>query len=204
MEADTGTELHTRRLQMNNTPHYHHVLLISEHPKNILQVHCERGQKVPQCPQEPLCGHPSMWVKQTHWASPSAILTWWSHHMFTHSHTYIRQLPRFVDSNCKPSFKDGVMWLILSLFFSSLDSDDYNRVQLATGNGSAGCDYINASFIDVQQTQTHIQTFWAVDPQLRTFWVDQDWRSWSIFDVHITYFLITGFQGIQKVHSSSR
>uniref|UniRef100_A0A3Q2CYU2 protein-tyrosine-phosphatase n=1 Tax=Cyprinodon variegatus TaxID=28743 RepID=A0A3Q2CYU2_CYPVA len=25
---------------------------------------------------------------------------------------------------------------------------DYNRVQLATGNGEAGCDYINASFID--------------------------------------------------------
>ncbi|TMS20354.1 Receptor-type tyrosine-protein phosphatase C [Larimichthys crocea] len=26
---------------------------------------------------------------------------------------------------------------------------DYNRVQLTTGNGEAGCDYINASFIDV-------------------------------------------------------
>ncbi|XP_023281907.1 receptor-type tyrosine-protein phosphatase C-like, partial [Seriola lalandi dorsalis] len=25
---------------------------------------------------------------------------------------------------------------------------DYNRVQLTTGNGEAGCDYINASFID--------------------------------------------------------
>lgn len=136
------------------------------------------------------------------WASPLAILTRYHHHMLTQSHTYFRWLLRFVDSNFTPSSTDGVMWLILSLFFFSLDSDDYNRVQLTTGNGSTGCDYINASFIDVQQTQTHIQTFCAVDPQLRTFWVDQGWGSWSIFDV--TCFLITGVQGIQKVHSSSR
>lgn len=30
-----------------------------------------------------------------------------------------------------------------------LELDDYNRVQLTTGNGDPGCDYINASFIDV-------------------------------------------------------
>ncbi|KAM7409684.1 hypothetical protein PAMA_001261 [Pampus argenteus] len=30
---------------------------------------------------------------------------------------------------------------------------DYNRVQLATGNGEAGCDYINASFIDIKCAQ---------------------------------------------------
>lgn len=35
--------------------------------------------------------------------------------------------------------------------FSSccLEPDDYNRVELTSGNGEAGCDYINASFIDV-------------------------------------------------------
>lgn len=38
----------------------HRVLLVSEHPQNILQVHGERGQKVPQRPQEPLRGHPAM------------------------------------------------------------------------------------------------------------------------------------------------
>lgn len=131
------------------------------------------------------------------WASPSAILTCWSHHTFTQSHTYIRQLLRFVDSNFTPSFTDGVTWLILSLFFSSLDSDDYNRVQLTTGNGSTGSDYINASFIDVQQTQTHIQTFCAVDLQLRTFWVDQGWGSWSIFDVPLV-FSSQGFKESKK------
>ncbi|KAM7388061.1 hypothetical protein PAMP_024262 [Pampus punctatissimus] len=30
---------------------------------------------------------------------------------------------------------------------------DYNRVQLATGNGETGCDYINASFIDIKCAQ---------------------------------------------------
>lgn len=38
----------------------HRVLLVSEHPQNILQVHGERGQKVPQRPQEPLRGHPAL------------------------------------------------------------------------------------------------------------------------------------------------
>lgn len=58
-------------------------------------------------------------------------------------------------------------------FVFCLDSDDYNRVQLTTGNGSAGCDYINASFIDVRQTpraQTQHSTVCAVD----LFWVETD------------------------------
>ena len=29
--------------------------------------------------------------------------------------------------------------------------DDYNRVQLTTGNKVTGCDYINASFINVKK-----------------------------------------------------
>lgn len=83
-----GLNLHTRRLRMNNTPHYHHVLLISEHPKNILQVHRERGQKVPQCPQEPLRGHPSMWVKQTHARARALSVTVGYPHMLESSHVY--------------------------------------------------------------------------------------------------------------------
>uniref|UniRef100_A0A8C8FXJ2 Receptor-type tyrosine-protein phosphatase C n=1 Tax=Oncorhynchus tshawytscha TaxID=74940 RepID=A0A8C8FXJ2_ONCTS len=42
---------------------------------------------------------------------------------------------------------------------------DYNRVQLTSGNGETGCDYINASFIDVRNTCPKEETvgdFWRM------------------------------------------
>lgn len=47
------------------------------------------------------------------------------------------------------------------LFFCLLP-DDYNRVHLATGNREAGCDYINASFIDVWKTATSCYVFFCL------------------------------------------
>uniref|UniRef100_A0A8C7IWU9 protein-tyrosine-phosphatase n=1 Tax=Oncorhynchus kisutch TaxID=8019 RepID=A0A8C7IWU9_ONCKI len=46
---------------------------------------------------------------------------------------------------------------------------DYNRVQLTSGNGETGCDYINASFIDVRNTclvirpkEETVEDFWRM------------------------------------------
>lgn len=197
-------DVHTRRFWMNNTPNPHHVILNSDHPQNILQVHSKRGQKAPQCPQEPLCGHLAMWVKHTHTHT----------RMNTHTHPalppafltrQIHVILCFLSAASVCSFKlySLFTWLVLSLFFFSLDSDDYNRVQLTTGNGSAGCDYINASFIDVRQTHTFKHSnVCAVDPEIRTF--EKRRRSWYLSDVCIICFPNTGFQRIQKVHRSSR
>lgn len=41
--------------------------LLSEHPQNFFTTDHERGQKALQCTQEPLCGHPAVWV----WVCPT-------------------------------------------------------------------------------------------------------------------------------------
>lgn len=52
------------------------------------------------------------------------------------------------------AFKVIMASTVMLFIYFCLQSDDYNRVQLTTGNGEAGCDYINASFIDVQKKKT--------------------------------------------------
>ncbi|CAB1454871.1 unnamed protein product [Pleuronectes platessa] len=48
---------------------------------------------------------------------------------------------------------------------------DYNRVQLTTGNGEAGCDYINASFIDgYKEAKKYIAAQGPKDETLGDFW----------------------------------
>lgn len=53
---------------------------------------------------------------------------------------------------------------VLFYFFNPLELDDYNRVQLTTGNGEAGCDYINASFIDVRKNADLTLSFLLPQP----------------------------------------
>ncbi|NP_001027788.1 receptor-type tyrosine-protein phosphatase C precursor [Takifugu rubripes] len=48
---------------------------------------------------------------------------------------------------------------------------DYNRVQLTTGNGSAGCDYINASFIDgFKELKKYIAAQGPKEETVSNFW----------------------------------
>ncbi|TWW58153.1 Receptor-type tyrosine-protein phosphatase C [Takifugu flavidus] len=48
---------------------------------------------------------------------------------------------------------------------------DYNRVQLTTGNGSAGCDYINASFIDgFKESKKYIAAQGPKEETVSNFW----------------------------------
>uniref|UniRef100_A0AAQ5Y8J5 Receptor-type tyrosine-protein phosphatase C n=1 Tax=Amphiprion ocellaris TaxID=80972 RepID=A0AAQ5Y8J5_AMPOC len=48
---------------------------------------------------------------------------------------------------------------------------DYNRVQLSTGNGEAGCDYINASFIDgFKESKKYIAAQGPKDETVSDFW----------------------------------
>lgn len=49
-------------LLIYGTSKLHDIRLLSEHPKNFLKVLCEGSQKALQCTQEPLRGHPAMWV----------------------------------------------------------------------------------------------------------------------------------------------
>uniref|UniRef100_A0A6Q2Y466 Receptor-type tyrosine-protein phosphatase C n=1 Tax=Esox lucius TaxID=8010 RepID=A0A6Q2Y466_ESOLU len=60
---------------------------------------------------------------------------------------------------------------------------DYNRVQLTTGNGEAGCDYINASFIDVR----HAWIFFSSpkDETVADFW-RMVWEQQSSIIVMVT------------------
>lgn len=78
----------------------------------------------------------------------------------------------------------------LFYFIFCLELDDYNRVQLTTGNGEPGCDYINASFVDVCKNVQLVQ--------------HKVHDICSIKQSNITPVLPAGIQRVQKVHRSSR
>ncbi|XP_017269055.1 receptor-type tyrosine-protein phosphatase C isoform X2 [Kryptolebias marmoratus] len=63
---------------------------------------------------------------------------------------------------------------------------DYNRVQLSTGNGSAGCDYINASFIDgYKEPKKYIAAQGPKEETLSDFW-RMVWEQQSSIIVMVT------------------
>ncbi|XP_060933938.1 receptor-type tyrosine-protein phosphatase C-like isoform X2 [Limanda limanda] len=63
---------------------------------------------------------------------------------------------------------------------------DYNRVQLTTGNGDAGCDYINASFIDgYKEAKKYIAAQGPKDETLGDFW-RMVWEQQSSIIVMVT------------------
>ncbi|XP_027883761.1 receptor-type tyrosine-protein phosphatase C isoform X4 [Xiphophorus couchianus] len=63
---------------------------------------------------------------------------------------------------------------------------DYNRVQLATGNGEAGCDYINASFIDgYKEPKKYIAAQGPKDETVSDFW-RMVWEQQSSIIVMVT------------------
>ncbi|XP_015243349.1 PREDICTED: receptor-type tyrosine-protein phosphatase C [Cyprinodon variegatus] len=63
---------------------------------------------------------------------------------------------------------------------------DYNRVQLATGNGEAGCDYINASFIDgFKEPKKYIAAQGPKDETVSDFW-RMVWEQQSSIIVMVT------------------
>ncbi|XP_047198836.1 receptor-type tyrosine-protein phosphatase C isoform X2 [Hippoglossus stenolepis] len=63
---------------------------------------------------------------------------------------------------------------------------DYNRVQLTTGNGEAGCDYINASFIDgYKEAKKYIAAQGPKDETLGDFW-RMVWEQQSSIIVMVT------------------
>ncbi|KAM4628865.1 receptor-type tyrosine-protein phosphatase C isoform 2-T2 [Polymixia lowei] len=63
---------------------------------------------------------------------------------------------------------------------------DYNRVQLTTGNGEAGCDYINASFIDgFKECKKYIAAQGPKDETVGDFW-RMIWEQQSSIIVMVT------------------
>ncbi|KAE8293992.1 Receptor-type tyrosine-protein phosphatase C [Larimichthys crocea] len=63
---------------------------------------------------------------------------------------------------------------------------DYNRVQLTTGNGEAGCDYINASFIDgYKESKKYIAAQGPKDETVGDFW-RMVWEQQSSIIVMVT------------------
>ncbi|KAI3368598.1 hypothetical protein L3Q82_025600 [Scortum barcoo] len=63
---------------------------------------------------------------------------------------------------------------------------DYNRVQLTTGNGEAGCDYINASFIDgYKESKKYIAAQGPKDETVSDFW-RMVWEQQSSIIVMVT------------------
>ncbi|KAK5618242.1 hypothetical protein CRENBAI_020405 [Crenichthys baileyi] len=63
---------------------------------------------------------------------------------------------------------------------------DYNRVPLATGNGEAGCDYINASFIDgYKEPKKYIAAQGPKDETVSDFW-RMIWEQQSSIIVMVT------------------
>ncbi|KAM4740062.1 receptor-type tyrosine-protein phosphatase C [Anableps anableps] len=63
---------------------------------------------------------------------------------------------------------------------------DYNRVQLATGNGEAGCDYINASFIDgFKEPKKYIAAQGPKEETVSDFW-RMIWEQQSSIIVMVT------------------
>lgn len=63
---------------------------------------------------------------------------------------------------------------------------DYNRVPLATGNGEAGCDYINASFIDgYKEPKKYIAAQGPKDETVSDFW-RMVWEQQSSIVVMVT------------------
>ncbi|XP_008282979.1 receptor-type tyrosine-protein phosphatase C, partial [Stegastes partitus] len=63
---------------------------------------------------------------------------------------------------------------------------DYNRVQLSTGNGEAGCDYINASFIDgYKESKKYIAAQGPKDETVADFW-RMIWEQQSSIIVMVT------------------
>uniref|UniRef100_A0A3B4WEX0 Receptor-type tyrosine-protein phosphatase C n=1 Tax=Seriola lalandi dorsalis TaxID=1841481 RepID=A0A3B4WEX0_SERLL len=63
---------------------------------------------------------------------------------------------------------------------------DYNRVQLTTGNGEAGCDYINASFIDgYKEAKKYIAAQGPKDETVGDFW-RMVWEQQSSIIVMVT------------------
>ncbi|XP_071342220.1 receptor-type tyrosine-protein phosphatase C isoform X2 [Trachinotus anak] len=63
---------------------------------------------------------------------------------------------------------------------------DYNRVQLTTGNGEAGCDYINASFIDgYKEAKKYIAAQGPKDETVGDFW-RMIWEQQSSIIVMVT------------------
>ncbi|XP_071376465.1 receptor-type tyrosine-protein phosphatase C isoform X2 [Centroberyx affinis] len=63
---------------------------------------------------------------------------------------------------------------------------DYNRVQLTTGNGEAGCDYINASFIDgFKECKKYIAAQGPKDETVSDFW-RMIWEQQSSIIVMVT------------------
>uniref|UniRef100_A0A8D3CD37 Receptor-type tyrosine-protein phosphatase C n=1 Tax=Scophthalmus maximus TaxID=52904 RepID=A0A8D3CD37_SCOMX len=63
---------------------------------------------------------------------------------------------------------------------------DYNRVQLTTGNGKAGCDYINASFIDgYKEAKKYIAAQGPKDETVSDFW-RMVWEQQSSIIVMVT------------------
>ncbi|XP_026178722.1 receptor-type tyrosine-protein phosphatase C isoform X5 [Mastacembelus armatus] len=63
---------------------------------------------------------------------------------------------------------------------------DYNRVQLTTGNGDQGCDYINASFIDgYKESKKYIAAQGPKDESVTDFW-RMVWEQQSSIIVMVT------------------
>ncbi|KAM9848657.1 receptor-type tyrosine-protein phosphatase C [Aulostomus maculatus] len=63
---------------------------------------------------------------------------------------------------------------------------DYNRVQLTTGNGEAGCDYINASFIDgFKESKKYIAAQGPKEETVTDFW-RMVWEQQSSIIVMVT------------------
>ncbi|XP_049911395.1 receptor-type tyrosine-protein phosphatase C isoform X2 [Epinephelus moara] len=63
---------------------------------------------------------------------------------------------------------------------------DYNRVQLTTGNGEAGCDYINASFIDgYKESKKYIAAQGPKEETVSDFW-RMVWEQQSSIIVMVT------------------
>lgn len=63
---------------------------------------------------------------------------------------------------------------------------DYNRVQLTTGNGETGCDYINASFIDgYKESKKYIAAQGPKDETINDFW-RMIWEQQSSIIVMVT------------------
>uniref|UniRef100_A0A4W6CRE5 Receptor-type tyrosine-protein phosphatase C n=1 Tax=Lates calcarifer TaxID=8187 RepID=A0A4W6CRE5_LATCA len=63
---------------------------------------------------------------------------------------------------------------------------DYNRVQLTSGNGEAGCDYINASFIDgYKEAKKYIAAQGPKDETVSDFW-RMVWEQQSSIIVMVT------------------
>ncbi|XP_031715384.1 receptor-type tyrosine-protein phosphatase C isoform X2 [Anarrhichthys ocellatus] len=63
---------------------------------------------------------------------------------------------------------------------------DYNRVQLTTGNGETGCDYINASFIDgYKESKKYIAAQGPKDETVSDFW-RMVWEQQSSIIVMVT------------------